>query len=180
MQAPEPRSGGFTLIELMIALSILAILGALTMPSFSGLIQDSKRTTAVNAFVHTVFLARSEAMNRSQTISICGSADGRTCSKAGADWNTGWIAFVNSDRDEPPVRDDNESVLAVQGAWPQGRISANRAAFSFRPHTQGLVNGTVVFCDPRGSATARAIIISHTGRPRLSKRDAEGRPLKCG
>jgi len=41
------------------------------------------------------------------------------------------------------------------------------------------VNGTLVFCDPRGSSSARAIVISHTGRPRVSRRDSSNKPLKC-
>jgi hypothetical protein len=44
---------------------------------------------------------------------------------------------------------------------------------------QAVVNGTIVFCDARGSAHARAIIISHTGRPRVAQRDADGKPLRC-
>jgi len=163
----------------MIAAAVLAILGALAVPSFSGLFYDSMRSHAVNSFVHMVFLARSEAMTRGETVTICNSADGAHCAKPGTDWNTGWIAFVNSDRDEPPVRDESEPVLMVQGPWSRGRITANRAAFSFRPHIQGLVNGTVVFCDPRGNETARAVIINHAGRPRLSQRDASDRPLRC-
>ena len=179
MRTPMPRSGGFTLVELMIASAVLAILGSLAVPVFTGLLYDSTRSNAVNAFVHTVFLARSEAMNRGETVSICKSSDGNSCNNTASDWNTGWIAFANIDRDEPPVRDENEPVLALQGAWPQGRITANRTAFSFRPHIQGIVNGTIVFCDPRGSATARAVIISHSGRPRLAQRDASNRPLRC-
>ena len=112
-------------------------------------------------------------------VSICKSVDGSTCSNGAADWNGGWITFANIDRDELPQRDANEPVLYVQQGWRLGQISANRAAFSFRPHTQGVVNGTIVFCDPRGSAAARAIIISHTGRPRVSQRDASNRPLVC-
>ena len=179
MRRSKPQDGGFTLVELMIAAAVLAVLGALAIPSFSGLLYDSMRSNAVNSFVHTVFLARSEAMTRGQTVTICNSTDGASCAKAGTDWNTGWITFVNVDRDEPPVRDDNEPVLMVQAPWSRGRITANRAAFSFRPYVQGLVNGTVVFCDPRGSATARAVIINHAGRPRLSQRDASDRPLSC-
>ena len=179
MRTPAQCSGGFTLIELMIATALLAILGGLAVPAFTGLLYDSMRSNAVNAFVHTVFLARSEAMKRGQTVSICKSPDGNSCNNTASDWNTGWIAFANIDRDEPPVRDENEPILAVQGAWPRGRITANRKAFSFRPHVQGIVNGTIVFCDPRGSATARAIIINRAGRPRLAQRDASNRPLRC-
>jgi hypothetical protein len=90
------------------------------------------------------------------------------------------MVFVNADRDETPVRDEGEPVLQVYQGWPRGHIWSNRVAYSFRPYVQGVVNGTIVFCDSRGSAEARAIIISHTGRPRISRRDASNRPLRCG
>jgi type IV fimbrial biogenesis protein FimT len=179
MRTPLRRGSGFTLIELMMTIAIVAVVGSLAAPSFANILYDSTRTNAVNAFVHTVFLARSEAMMRGTIVSVCSSADGTTCDRAGADWSRGWIAFVNDDRDEPPVHDDNEQVVLVQGPWKQGRISANRTAFSFRPYQQAVVNGTIVFCDPRGDVHARAVIINAMGRPRVSQRDGSNRPLTC-
>jgi type IV fimbrial biogenesis protein FimT len=163
----------------MIALAVFAVLGAIAVPSFTNLQYDASRSNAVNGFIHTLFLARSEAMKRGEMISVCKSTDGNTCRNAASDWGAGWMAFVNTDRDDPPERDTDETVLAVHEGWHQGQISSNRAAFSFRPHIQGVVNGTLVFCDPRGSTSARAIIISHTGRPRVSQRDASNHPLRC-
>jgi type IV fimbrial biogenesis protein FimT len=58
-------------------------------------------------------------------------------------------------------------------------VTSNRLAYTFRPVTQRGVNGTIVFCDERGSIAARAIIISHTGRPRVAHVDADNRPLRC-
>jgi type IV fimbrial biogenesis protein FimT len=173
-------STGVTLLELMIALSIVAILGTLAVPSFSGLLHDSERTTAVNSFVHSLYLARSEAIKRGEVVSLCKSANGENCSNTAPDWNGGWMVFINEDRDEPPVRDANEPVIAVYEGWPTGHITSNRSAYSFRAYTQAVVNGTIVFCDSRGSAHARAVIISHTGRPRVTQRDASNKPLKCG
>ncbi len=183
MQMPT-RTGavqpdGFTLVEIMIALAVLSILGTLAVPAFTNLYDDSSRTNAVNSFIHTIFLARSEAMKRGEMVSICKSANASSCENGASDWNRGWIVFANSDRDEPPVRDDDEALLYVHEGWRTGSIAANRAAFSFRPHIQGVVNGTLVFCDRRGSAAARAIIISHVGRPRVAQRDASNRPLRC-
>jgi len=183
MQMPTRTAGvlprGFTLVEIMIALAVLSILGTLAVPGFTNLYLDSSRTSAVNAFIHTIFLARSEAIKRGDIVSVCKSSNASSCENGASDWNRGWIVFANSDRDEPPVRDDDEPVLYVSEGWRSGTISSNRTAFSFRPHIQGVINGTVVFCDRRGSTTARAIIISHVGRPRVARRDASNRPLTC-
>jgi len=170
---------GLTLIELITTVSIVAILATVAVPSFSDLRHDSERTTAVNGFIHALFLARSEAIKRGQVVSICKSVDGSTCAHKPAQWQGGWIVFANTDRDDLPVRDTNEPILLVHSGWAGGVITSNREAYSFRPYQQAVVNGTLVFCDPRGSADARAIIISHTGRPRVAHRDSSNRPLKC-
>ena len=171
---------GFTLMEMLTTLGVVAILSTLAAPTFSDLRLNSSRTAAVNGFFHALFLARSEAIKRGAVVSLCKSRDGQRCvAGAGAQWTDGYVVFVNSDRDEPAQIDRGEAVLQIVEPWATGRITANRESFSFRPYTQGVVNGTVVFCDMRGADQARAIIISHTGRPRISQRDASNRRLAC-
>jgi len=172
------KGAGMTLVELLTTLAVVAVLATVAAPSFHTFQLNARRSTAVNGFLHTLFFARSEAIKRSQIVSVCHSSDAKRC-EPGPDWSAGWIAFVNSDRDDPPVRDSAEELIWRSDGWPGGSITSNRSAYSFRPITQAVVNGTIVFCDSRGSAHARAIIISHTGRPRVAQRDAEGKPLRC-
>ena len=173
------RTAGTTLVELLTTLTIVAVLATVAVPSFHTFHLNNQRATVVNGFLHALFLARSEAIKRGQTVSVCRSSDGRNCESRSGDWRGGWIVFANRDRDDPPERDSGEDLIASSGGWPDGSITSNRGAYSFRPTTQGVVNGTIVFCDSRGSAYARAIIISHTGRPRVAQRDSEGKPLRC-
>ena len=172
------KSSGTTLVELLTALAVCAVLATLAAPSFQTLYSDGRRTAAVNGFLHTVFLARSEAIKRAEIVSVCHSIDGQRCDPGG-DWSMGWIVFVNRDRDEPPERDAAEPLIFTSAGSSGVSITSNRRAYSFRPVTQAVVNGTVVFCDARGSTQARAIIISHTGRPRVAQLDADGKPLRC-
>lgn len=176
---PGDSTRGFTLFELMIAMAILAIVLGLAVPSLDTLWRDSQRTAAVNGFVHALFLAKSSALTRNRAVSICRSSDGATCSNQTADWQHGWIVFENTDRDEPPMRDANETVLSVQAEWTGGAITSNRRSYTFRPHHHGVVNGTLVFCDHRGPMHARAVIINTAGRPRIATRDSDNRPLRC-
>ena len=171
---------GFTLTELLTTLAIVSILSTIAAPSFAQLRLNSARTAAVNQVFHAVFLARSEAIKSNRVVTMCKSRDGRQCARgASTAWTDGFIVFVNADRDEPAQVDPGEDILLLGDAWKTGQITSNREAYSFRPYTQGVVNGTLVFCDGRGSGEARAIIISHTGRPRISQRDASNRRLPC-
>jgi type IV fimbrial biogenesis protein FimT len=174
----RPRTAGFSLLELLVTVSVAGILVGLAAPSFSGMLMDSQRAGAVNSFVHSVYLARSTAATRGHTVTICRSTDGATCSHATANWEEGWIVFVNSDKDEPPMRDEHEQILSVQAPWRGGTVTSNRRSFSFNPY-QYAVNGTLVFCDRRGPTRARAVIINIFGRPRTATRDSENRPLRC-
>lgn len=173
------KSAGTTLIQLLTTLAIVAVLATLAAPSVSTLQLDGRRTAAVNGLLLGLFLARSESIKRGEIVSVCRSSDGRSCDDRAGDWSVGWIVFVNSDRDDPPTRASTEELIFTSGASPGGSITSNRRGYSFRPATQAVVNGTIVFCDVRGSAHARAIIISHTGRPRVAQRDTNGKPLRC-
>ena len=173
------RSGGVTLIELMATIAIVAILSAVALPSFASLQRNTRRTVAINDFIHAVFLARSEAIKRNSVVSICRSDDGLKCNNDAPNWNGGWIVFENLDRDQPADADPGEPILMRHEALVGGALTSNRESFSFRPYAQSDVNGTLVYCPTRGSKDGRAIIISHTGRPRASNRDASGKALKC-
>jgi type IV fimbrial biogenesis protein FimT len=172
------KAAGTTLLELLTVLAVVAVLATLAVPGFQTFALDNRRASVVNGFLHNVFLARSEAVKRGEVASVCPSSDGQRCDP-GLDWSVGWIVFANHDRDEPPVRDAAEELIITSRGSPGVSITSNRRAYSFRPMGQAVVNGTVVFCDARGSAHARAIIISRSGRPRVAQRDADGKPLRC-
>ena len=86
------------------------------------------------------------------------------------------MVYVNLDDDYPPRRSAVEPLIFVHAAEIAGTIVSNRPYYEFRPGRRST-NGTIVFCDARGATAARAVIVSYTGRPRVSARDADGRPL---
>lgn len=173
------RRRGFTLPELVFTLALAAGLLAWGVPNFREARLNAARTREVNQFLQAVHLARSEAIKRNGVVSLCPSLDAANCAPAGTDWEQGWIMFVNSDRDSPAKRDPGEELLRVYARWTDGHVEANRATLSFRPFGQMGVTATFAFCDQRGPVAARAVIISQTGRPRVSDRSAAGGPLKC-
>jgi len=173
------RPHGFTLPELMFTLAIVAGLAGWAIPTFRDAGRNAARTREVNQFVQAVHLARGEAIKRNGVVSLCPSLGTGGCGPAGTPWNRGWIVFVNLDRDSPAVRDAGEELLQAYAGWDSGRIVANRTTLSFRAFGQSGVTATFAFCDDRGSAGARAVIISQTGRPRVSDRSASGAALAC-
>jgi type IV fimbrial biogenesis protein FimT len=179
LRNPSGRGArGFTFVELLTCVTVVAILAAWGIPSFAALARDSARTREVNQFLQAVYLARSEAIKRNGVVSLCPSGNGSTCAP-GSNWRTGWLVFVNADRDSPAARDPGETLLRAYAAWDSGHILSNRTTLSFRPYGQMGVTATVTFCDDRGSSAARAVIISQTGRPRVSSRNASGGALTC-
>jgi type IV fimbrial biogenesis protein FimT len=173
------RHRGVTLPELVFTLAIAAGLLGWGIPTFQETTRNAARTREVNQFIQAVYLARSEAIKRNGVVSLCPSLDGDRCAPTGTPWQRGWIIFVNADRDSPAVRDAGEELLRAYAPWARGAVRANRTTLSFRPFGQTGVTATFTFCDDRGTRAARAVIISQTGRPRVSDRSASNTPLAC-
>jgi len=173
-----PRTAGYSLVELLLCLALATTLVALAVPGLAELRRDSRMTAAVNGFVHGMYAARMAALTRGQEAALCRSDDGRRCAYTGG-WQAGYIAFVNRDRDSPPQLDPGEAVLTRGAGTPGILVQANRAAFVFRPFGKRSVNGTLTFCDDRGPARARSIIVSYTGRPRAAAAATATATITC-
>lgn len=84
------HSRGFTLIELMVTLVVVAILLATGIPSFASFIRNNRATAQANEFITAANIARTEAVKRGTFVTLCASTDGGTCSAA-VNWATGWV-----------------------------------------------------------------------------------------
>lgn len=169
------RTPGFTLWELLCTLAIAGVAMAAGVPAFSAFVLDAHLTADVNGWVLAVQLARSEAAKRGRPVIVCQTIDTRRCGGTGL---AGWMVYVNLDDEYPPARSAAEPLLYVHEAGLTGTIVSNRPYYEFRVGRRST-NGTIVFCDRRGAAAARAVIVSYTGRPRVDRRDGDGRPLFC-
>jgi type IV fimbrial biogenesis protein FimT len=149
---------GFTLLELMVALTIAAILMTVALPNYREFIMSNRMTTATNDFVTTLAMARSEAVKRGEGVTICSSDDMETCTATA--WNLGWIIMVTSTSELLRVHEPLDSAITLTNA-------AANTAIEYRP--TGFLNGgaanTFDFCDSRTGETGRQIAISATGRP---------------
>ena len=89
------RSAGFTLVELLIVVSIGAILVTIAIPSFQWTTTIYRISTQVNGLVGDLQYARSEAIRQGMTVQMCISTDGATCSAAATSWTAGHIVITS-------------------------------------------------------------------------------------
>mgnify|MGYP001809622795 CR=1 FL=1 len=92
---------GFTLIELIVTIAIVAILAGIAIPSFTSMIAKNRAAALTNELSGALNLAYSEAVKRSRRVTVCRSVNVDTatpgCSTAtGTNWSTGWIVFVDA------------------------------------------------------------------------------------
>ena len=86
---------GFTLLELMVAVAVLAILLGMGVPAYNDSIRNNQIAATSADLISALSLARNEAMKRGMRVSVCAAANPDACA-AGTDWSNGWIVFVDS------------------------------------------------------------------------------------
>lgn len=173
------RRAGFTLWELLYSLAIAGALIGLGVPSFARLVLESRLSTDINGLVTAIQLARSEAAKRGRPVIVCKTPNRLACGGPETSYTAGWMVFVNVDDERPPARSAGEPLLYAHEPRVSGPIVSNRDVYEFRPFRRRSTNGTVTFCDERGESAARAVIVSYTGRPRVSSRGPGNRRLVC-
>lgn len=86
---------GFTLVELLITVALLAILANIAIPAFEGLVNRNRQQALLEQAESILNNARADAVLKRRTVEICGSSDGQTCS---ANWASGWLVQTLDDQ----------------------------------------------------------------------------------
>jgi len=167
-----PVSKGFTLVELMITISIASILLAVAVPSYQSLMRESRLTTQANELMTALHYARSEAIKRGMRVTICKSADGASCTTNGSNWQDGWLIF--SDAGTAGTVDGGDEVLRVfpglnGSTLGAGGNFANWVSYLPNGRSQGssnLANGIFSLCN---QASGRNVVVNNAGRPRVER-----------
>lgn len=167
---------GFTLVELVITLTIAGILIAVAAPAMQTFILDQRLTTQANDFIADLSLSRSESIRRASNVVICkqgGSVSSPSCSTSAA-WEAGWVVFVDADSDG--TLDSNETVLRIRQSLDGSNTltatsGTNNLIFSSTGLTT-LSSGAEVamrLCDSRGASKAVTVWVNFTGRARIDR-----------
>lgn len=179
---------GFTLVELMVTLSVLAILLGLAIPSFSGAIARTAVAGHVNTFMADARFARTEALKRGANVTMCRSDNAETplptCSIAPAtNWSAGWLIFEKVDNTAPVnlaafVQARGDILIRVQGALTQSGGIAPKSPAVYNAFTYDAIgkvnnNGTIT-ASPKGSLSGeptyqRRLKVDTVGRVRWCK-----------
>ena len=171
---PAHRVGGFTAIELLVTVSIVAILAALAAPSFTPLIESWRVRQATEQLSSSLYFARSEAIKRGGQIAIQklpNNTNGCTTATGNRDWDCGW--FVCHDTNNNGTCNVNEPVLQRADAPARVQITRTSGGASIKLNRWGLVDGTWLGFSlvPLDKTTthygARGVCVSSGGRIRV-------------
>jgi type IV fimbrial biogenesis protein FimT len=107
------KNSGFTLIELMVTVSILAILTTVAIPGFSDLIRNTQAKALANGMVTALQFARSEAVKRNQQVNVCPGGVIAGCTAAPGAWADGWVVYVNGTATALRIWDGPEGAVNI-------------------------------------------------------------------
>ena len=169
------RERGFTLLELMISLTVFAILVSLAVPSFRNLMLNNTLTATGNDLLASLQTARGEALKRNQQVVLCLTTNVTATTPACAgDAVAANAWFVFQDTNANGAYDAGEPIIELHSTLNSGEgIHADSAqsviiAPTGFPSTSFGQTKNVLLCDSRGLGTvtpslARALLISTTG-----------------
>jgi type IV fimbrial biogenesis protein FimT len=179
LAAKKKQPKGFSLPEILITLFIIAMLAALTIPSYKTIIKKSHAETTSAELIRVINLASEAAMTSGTTVTLCGSINHATC--VVNSWNT-MILF--RDKKATAISADKDTLLYIIDDLQQGKLFW-RSSLS-RPYLQWQAdgatrgeNGTFWYCLAAEKTPRWAIKISQTGRARLEADESVLGQLKC-
>jgi type IV fimbrial biogenesis protein FimT len=146
---------GFTLVELMVTLAIVAILASVAVPSFQDMVNNNRLTSQANEFITALNYSRSEAVKRGTSITLTANTSGN--------WDDGWT-----------IKDGTDTIRNYAAFKGSSALTSTTAPASVTYKGTGFVSGTADLsfdlCDNRSGETGRTIEISVTGRVSVSNK----------
>lgn len=167
------RRAGFTLVELMVSIAVIAVLAGIALPAMGAAIANSRMAAAKSGLQSALLRSIARAANAGTPVVLCAARAG-ACTDS-VDWSGGWIAFHDLDGDRARSPADP---LVAEEAILQARTTvvstSGRTRLIFQPSGGNAgSNVTFTFCDSRGPERARSLILSNAGRLREAKADAD-------
>lgn len=164
------RQRGLTLIELLFALAVAAILAAIATPSFTQVMQHTRLAQASNRVIAAFTLARNAAITRGVPSIFCPSSDGLHC-QPGQRWDDGWLLATDRNHDQQP---DGAPLRVFQGLAENVRVHTTRGRLRARFLPDGSAPGSnlsMTICLAGHPDSAIGVVLSNPGRLRRDDPD---------
>lgn len=173
-------STGFTLIEMLMSLTIIVILMCVSLPSMATLLGSNQGRSAKQELVSSITSARAHAIHTGRRTVACPSTNQTGCT-GGLRWDRGWIVFFDSNGNDK--RDADEALIFVANTVRDDVVitsTAGRERISFRADGSSAgSNVTLTVCDRRGSASASSVVLNNPGRVRTGAATAQAAAQTC-
>lgn len=176
VKIPQRLQCGFTLIELMVTISIAAVLMMIAVPSLTTYRRNAELTSVTNTLVASINTARGEALKRGLSSMVVPINNGTV-------WATGWVVFV--DTDSSRTYSNATDTLVYTAPAPEGYINITATGpasaaisqiifdSSGYPRTAAGASGNFTFRVERNDSPdfseKRFIVVARTGRTRVCK-----------
>lgn len=156
---------GVTLVELMVSVSIVAIILAFVGPSIQSILIKNRIVAQINETSSLIQYARHHAIDEQAQVIVCPSADFANCS---TDWNEAKIVFIDANNNA--IRDGAEELLVTITATPATSIMTNTSNIIIFSETgEANLATELLLCHKDGDARyARSLSLSLQGRVKMS------------
>jgi len=155
-----PRSmRGFTVLEVMVTLSLVAILSAIAAPAMIDFVRNNKMNSAARQLDADMILARREAIKRNTRVLVCpkGATAGKCATATATAWTQGWLVCYDADFDNDcdDTADTNPNPIRQHGAMDVTLTVTGPAAIArFNANgTQGAAGAGSLTFTTRGTWT---------------------------
>ena len=174
----QKHESAFTLIELLITITVAAVVLTIGVPGFERVIERNQLATNVNTLVSSMNFARSEAIKRNKRVKICDSTDSVNCGLG--NYSQGWMIFID-ENDDDDLDAATDELIFVQGAFPNNisidpNLSTGANDISYLTGGRANRNGNFIICKNNDVSKARVIVIDMNGRARLTDLTPNGTP----
>ncbi|MDZ4813299.1 MAG: GspH/FimT family pseudopilin [Pseudomonadota bacterium] len=171
---------GFTLLEILVAVTVVSILLAIALPSYSAALGRADCNTLLTALMGSITDARGAAQNYESDAILCPSDDGASCSGK-AQWQNGWIVGVDGNGDNSIS--GGESVISRQPGFEENVhmvTSSGRTRLQFQPYGSNAgSNVTFTLCDRRGESGSSAYVLNNSGHFHEARPTAQNTAAAC-
>lgn len=169
-QTSSYKTTGFSLLELMVVISITLIIITFAAPSFGSLISRSQINNKANTVFDIFQLARGTAISQGRFITLCPSTDGLQCDQR---WQLGVMAFIDNNHDRE--LSGNDEIIAFLPSTTSSTLHGNQPYFTY--NTLGALKGrmgSLITC-PSGErlSTSIRLLVSQMGRVRTQEQHNE-------